>query len=471
MKNISYRKAAPAVNESLRFELPADFTRNGTAYYLRMVVHESACAPPACHWLTADAPLIRWDIERGQDLRNLLEAKAEAATPAATPALSPFHYKTVRFDLLYEDRPLNPRCADNSVINHVAWDTDARLFLPPLTVDTFFDVASQYVKLNVTNRTMAIGLEFNMRGFYFWRLKLNLIQQFAGFPQEESDVWMNTDFLAAVREEIASIFLSPNRLLLKSTAVAVVLHVIFQFLAFEKEVDYWRKQNSLVGVSLRTIGFEFISSLILLINMAFSEVPLSYVILGFLPLVKHVWKMAKLMKLSKRFPFVETREEYRGETNDADSQGLRLLLCILVPLLIVYAGYQLVYEKHKGVWSYIIDCAAKAVYAFEFLSLLPQLYVNYRLKTVAGMSRAALAYKFLNTFIDDMYTFLSNLPFFYKMLCFRDDVVFVCWAFQCCIYPVDPTRPNEFGITEAEARKEGSEKALANSSAGKQKTE
>jgi hypothetical protein len=145
---------------------------------------------------------------------------------------------------------------------------------------------------------------------------------------------------------------------------------------------------------------------------------------------------------------VETRDEYRGETDDADSQGLKILLWILVPSVIAYSGYQLVYEKHKSAWSYLIDCAASTVYAFEFLLLLPQLYVNYRLKTVAGMSRAALAYKFLNTFIDDLYTFLSDLPLFYKVACFRDDVVFVVWVFQCCLYPVDPTRPNEWGLTE-----------------------
>jgi hypothetical protein len=57
--------------------------------------------------------------------------------------------------------------------------------------------------------------------------------------------------------------------------------------------------------------------------------------------------------------------------------------------------------------------------------LLPQLYVNYCLKIVAGMSGSALPYKFINTFFDDLSTFLSDFPLMYKIACFRDDVVFV----------------------------------------------
>lgn len=38
----------------------------------------------------------------------------------------------------------------------------------------------------------------------------------------------------------------------------------------------------------------------------------------------------------------------------------------------------------------------------------------------------------------------------YKIACFRDDVIFIIWIFQCFIYPVDPTRANEFGLIEKE---------------------
>lgn len=74
-----------------------------------------------------------------------------------------------------------------------------------------------------------------------------------------------------------------------------------------------------------------------------------------------------------------------------DAEGRRILPWILVSLLIVYAGYQLKNGEFVNFLHYATGCGAGSVDAFEFLLLLPQLYVNYHLKTVAGMNRSALA--------------------------------------------------------------------------------
>jgi hypothetical protein len=100
------------------------------------------------------------------------------------------------------------------------------------------------------------------------------------------------------------------------------------------------------------------------------------------------------------------------------------------------------------------------VYAFGFLAMFPQLYVNYKLKTVAGMSRSAFGYKFITTFIDDLWTFVSDLPLMYKIACFRDDIIFFIWLFQCYLYPIDPTRANEFGLVGKEADEEEEKKQI-----------
>ena len=40
------------------------------------------------------------------------------------------------------------------------------------------------------------------------------------------------------------------------------------------------------------------------------------------------------------------------------------------------------------------------VYAFGFVLMTPQLFINYKLKSVAHMPWKAMVYKSLNTFID-----------------------------------------------------------------------
>ena len=61
---------------------------------------------------------------------------------------------------------------------------------------------------------------------------------------------------------------------------------------------------------------------------------------------------------------------------------MRYLSFILIPLLIGGAIYSLLYTPHKSWKSWTIQSLVNAVYAFGFLFMLPQLFVNYRLKVV-----------------------------------------------------------------------------------------
>ena len=48
------------------------------------------------------------------------------------------------------------------------------------------------------------------------------------------------------------------------------------------------------------------------------------------------------------------------------------------------------------------------------------------------------------------------MPTAHRIACLRDDVVFFIYLYQRYLYPVDKTRPNEFGIAYAdEGEQEG----------------
>ena len=55
--------------------------------------------------------------------------------------------------------------------------------------------------------------------------------------------------------------------------------------------------------------------------------------------------------------------------------------------------FSLLYIPHKSWYSWIINCLAKGVYAFGFLFMLPQLFLNYKLKSVAHLPWRAFMYK------------------------------------------------------------------------------
>lgn len=77
--------------------------------------------------------------------------------------------------------------------------------------------------------------------------------------------------------------------------------------------------------------------------------------------------------------------------------------------------------------------------------MTPQLFINYKLKSVAHMPWRVFVYKALNTFIDDLFAFVIQMPLLHRLACFRDDLIFFIYLYQRWIYPVDKTRPNEYG--------------------------
>ena len=72
--------------------------------------------------------------------------------------------------------------------------------------------------------------------------------------------------------------------------------------------------------------------------------------------------------------------------------------------------------------------------------MCPQLYINYKLQSVEHMPQRTLFYKFLNTIIDDLFSFIITMPTMHRISCFRDDVIFVVYLYQRYKYRVDKTR-------------------------------
>lgn len=105
---------------------------------------------------------------------------------------------------------------------------------------------------------------------------------------------------------------------------------------------------------------------------------------------------------------------------------------------------------------------------------VPSLYINYRLKSVAHMPARAMTYKFLNTFIDDLFAFTIKMPTLHRLATLRDDVIFFVYLYQAWAYKVDYSRVNEFGQgpdeeDDATVTKEGKGKVGVEGSEGKVK--
>jgi len=123
--------------------------------------------------------------------------------------------------------------------------------------------------------------------------------------------------------------------------------------------------------------------------------------------------------------------------------NIYLIFCMF--LVLGYSMYSLIYEDHKSWYSWILSSLVGTVYTFGFIMMTPQLFINYKLKSVAHLPWRTFMYKALNTFIDDLFAFIIKMPTLHRVACFRDDVVFFIFLYQRWIYPVDKKRKNEYG--------------------------
>lgn len=130
-------------------------------------------------------------------------------------------------------------------------------------------------------------------------------------------------------------------------------------------------------------------------------------------------------------------------TAQADSIAMTTLSLLFIPLLFGYAMFSLIFEKHSSWYRWVITTLTSSVYTGGFIIMCPQLFINYKLKSVAHLPWKYLAYKFINTFIDDLFAFVIKMPTMHRISCFRDDIIFVIYLYQRWIYNIDKSRPME----------------------------
>jgi hypothetical protein len=254
-------------------------------------------------------------------------------------------------------------------------------------------------------------------------------------------------------DEVKRIFLEGNPYFLALTVAVSMLHSLLDVLAFKSDIGFWKDNKSMKGLSARSIMLNAFCQLVISLYLWDNETSTVVLISSFVGTAIEFWKVTKAMDVSvvAKFPYVSVKDRatyVESETDKWDREAMKYLGWVLYPLVAGYSVYALMYETHKSWYSWILSSLVGAVYCFGFLSLCPQLYLNYKLKSVAHLPAKQYMYKFLNTIIDDMFAFVIKMPILHRLAVFRDDIVFVVYLYQRWIYRVDKTRVNEFGYCE-----------------------
>lgn len=153
------------------------------------------------------------------------------------------------------------------------------------------------------------------------------------------------------------------------------------------------------------------------------------------------WCCIEAWKLVRATALASTDGASGADTARHDTQAFKYLAAVLVPLVSGWAVYSLTRMEHAGWYSYALHTAVSAVYALGFALMTPQLFINYRLKSVPPLPWKSLVYRSLNTVMDDFFAMLVRLPTLHRVSVFRDDLVLLIYLCQRRWYKVDVGRP------------------------------
>ncbi|TID07447.1 Cleft lip and palate transmembrane protein 1 [Colletotrichum higginsianum] len=408
--------------------------------------------------------------------RSLLEGKVEEDTEEVAeeqqetgPVIASYYHPNASFSIIPNTGVLDYRQTHPAVRQFLHLEpTGARdgsgqhsWYYPILFVNTFWQLKSQMILLNDTVTSVPLHIDLNnMRSWQF-----NTLAAIEASAKESARQAAYGGSLpgggdGSEIEMVKEIFGDTNPILLGVTVIVSIAHMILETLAFGSDIAHYRKKKDNVGISVRSILANVFMQAVILLYLIDNSQNTSWMILGgqAVGIVIELWKITTIVNVSLKpappgswLPYVIAVEdkhklsETEEKTKEYDEIAFKYMYMAGVPLLIGYAIYSLVYDTHKSWYSYIITTLVGSVYAYGFLMMVPSLYINYRLKSVAHMPAKAMMYKFLNTFIDDLFAFTIKMPFLHRLSTFRDDIIFFIYIYQRWAYRIDYTRVNEFG--------------------------
>ncbi|CAD6263612.1 unnamed protein product [Miscanthus lutarioriparius] len=339
-------------------------------------------------------------------------------------------------------------------------------YYPTVFFNEFWLLRDKLIALNETLEELPLNLEVGPISMTKWQLFLQIEQSFQVHRSYGS-------MLEGEADELKRVFLEGNPYLLGLTMVVSLLHSLFDFLAFKNDIQFWNKNKSMEGLSAKSVVLNFVCQLVVFLYLLDNDTSWMILASSGIGVCIEFWKIGKAMHIevdrSGKIPMLRfrDRESYaQNKTKEYDAIAMKYLTYVLFLLVIGFSIYSLKYEKHKSWYSWILSSMTSCVYMFGFIMMCPQLFINYKLQSVAHMPWRQMTYKFLNTIIDDLFAFVIKMPMLHRLSVFRDDVIFLIYLYQRWKYPVDKKRVNEFGfggVDEPAAQEtlEGSDSAAA----------
>ena len=304
--------------------------------------------------------------------------------------------------------------------------------------------------------TLGISLEVISELEHSILQRLALIFPSVESNPEELDMW-GRELL-----ELKRILLETPPMLLSLTFIVSIMHIIFDLLALKSEVQFWSDLKSMTGMSSSSLITRWLCQVIILLYLVDNSSATIVLLSQSLSLLLETWKCCKALRpiicVTQLFPgfkisyvyFAGRSKNSISPTEQYDIIASRTVWKAIAPLLVGFSLYKLVHETKEGFYKWALGTAVGFVYSFGFVLMTPQLFINYKLKSVEHLPWASFVYRALNTFIDDLFALIVRMPTMHRVACMRDDIIFFALLYQRYLYRRRRTKAYDGGKKKKE---------------------
>ncbi|KAM6994516.1 lipid scramblase CLPTM1L-like isoform 2-T2 [Tautogolabrus adspersus] len=422
----------------VNISLPEETRANGTLYAV-VYIHKAGVSPledsREVHYAALLTTYISPPTTAGQKDGQKPSPRSENPVSHWRPHLS--------ITMMSEDFTFSKAGLPSDVRRYMRVSQDGRqmIYLPLLLINELIfrvrdlmEISSSTVQLPLTVSYEGISL----RGFRFWVHLQDVVYSLRQFGFTEENI-----------DEIKETLVDSNLYLLVLTALITALQLICEFLALKNDISSWRKKKSMAGMSRKSVLWRSLSTLLIFLHLL-EETSLLVLLPVGLGACVEVWKVFKVFNFQFQWKSskvnVSKVDEEERKTVEYDTQASRYLSYLVYPLCISGAIFSLAYLRQKSYYSWLINSLVTGVYAFGFLSMAPQLFINHKLKSVSHLQGTVLMYRGVNTLISDLCSFasiFSSSAFFsssHQLSCFRDELLFFLYLYQRRCYAAKARR-------------------------------
>ena len=366
----------------------------------------------------------------------------DAITKQRTQTAQPHIFSKLYLHLIFDTNEYD--FAEDEVTNYL-YQQKARnrtdqspkvdFYFPHLDCNNYWTLRRDKIPLSAyaNNETLPIEVNFGSVSIakFHWVFKLYIAEGQA-----------NSVFNDSQALEEFKVILSDNSFYYLVLLFSVnFLHTLFSFLSIKNNISFYRSVKSKAGISMRKHYTDILFQVVIVLYLIENDTSIMVVALTIIEGVISVWIAFRMTKFEKRadgrFPFYQLEESKNSaecQTEVYDRQATSFLSKVFLPLLGVYYVYSFWTTVDLEFYPFVLKNLVAFIHAVGFINMTPQIYINYKLKSVEFMPWKGMVYQFLNTIIDDLFAFAVKMPTLQRISVFRDDLIFVIYLGQKWVY-------------------------------------